>query len=141
VRAIQNIAASIGASLCLLFPGTAQACGDPSEKWYVDASDVVFDAFANCNPDQRSCWLRVTKVLKNPQNLGIDRHRIEVDYQNWYADWSASNPDEIIIVCGVPVFEPTETKFHARFYANLDEKTSELIVRRARVDRQNGSGE
>ncbi|MBL8649166.1 MAG: hypothetical protein JNL35_02030 [Sphingopyxis sp.] len=140
MKAIRHIATSFGAPLCLLFPGMAQACSDPSERWYVKVSDVVFDAVANCNPDQRSCQLRVTSIMKNPQNLAIDRRRIEVDYQNWYADWFASNPDEIIIICGVPVFEPTETRFRARFYANLDKKTSELIVRKAEVGRPTEQG-
>ncbi len=135
MKPIRHIATAFGAPLCLLFPGMAYACSDPSERWYVDVSDVVFDAVADCNPDRRSCRLRVTSIVKNPQNLAIDRRRIEVDYQNWYADWHASNPDEIIIICGVPVFEPTETRFRARFYANLDEKTSELIVRRAEASR------
>lgn len=120
-----------------LLPSAALACGDPTDDWYESVSDVVFEATARCSVEQRSCSLRVHRIVKNPLNLELRRRPIEVDYQNWYTDFYAANPDEIIIVCGVPLFEPDQERFRARFYANLDQRTSELIVRRARLTNQN----
>ena len=64
-------------------------------------------------------------------NLAIEHRSIEVDFQNWYED--NYDPEVIILTCGVRVFEPEAKRFRARFYANLDEKTSELIVRTHRL--------
>jgi len=125
----------------LLCAAPVLACGTPTEEWYVDVSDVVFDASADCTEEQRSCRLRVHRVVKNPDHLALERRTIEVDFQNWYADWYEANPDRIILACGVPLFEPEQDRFRARFYANLDEDSSELIVRRARISGGNASTE
>ena len=132
-RALIALAAALPA---LAMAGTARACGDPPEQWYEDVSDVVFEASAFCTPERRSCRLRVTNVLKNPDHLAIERRPFEVDYQNWNADWHDGNSDRITWFCGAPYFEPAQQTFRARFYANLDEETSELIIRRA-VIREN----
>ena len=124
------IAASLSA---LLVCPPAFACGDPTDEWYRDASDVVFDGLASCLSDERSCSIRVNRVLKNPMNLSLGSQRIQVDYQNWFADYSRDNPDSIIITCGVPVFEPELSRFRGRFFANLDRETGELVVRTHRI--------
>jgi hypothetical protein len=127
---------SVGVILTLSLAVTSQsavACSDPSEQWYVNVSDVIFDGSAVCDSEKRSCRIRVNRVLKNPLYLVVDRRPITVDFQNWYADYMAEHPDEIILACGVPYFEPEQQKFRARFYANLDKKTSELIIRKYRI--------
>lgn len=122
--------AATGAALCLSLPGTAIACGNPSEQWYRDVSDVIFDGVANCKPKEESCWIRVTRVVKNDLALGIERRTIEIDYYSWYEEQAKEYPNVIILACGVPHFKPEEERFSARFYANLNEETSELVVRR-----------
>lgn len=121
---------ALTAILTLAAPGAALACGDPTEEWYVAVSDVVFDGSARCQLEERSCRITVNRVFKNPLNLGIEQRPFEVDFQNWYADSRRANPDLIIITCGVPVFEPDQERFRARFYANLNQSTGELVVRR-----------
>ena len=111
--------------------GGALACGDPSPQWYYDVSDVVFDASATCDAEARTCELLVQRVKKNPKNFAIERRRIVVDFQDWLGDINAANPDEILLICGTPQFEPEMVSFGARFFANVDEETSELVVRRA----------
>ena len=118
----------------LLFSaGDALACGDPSPQWYHEVSDVVFDGSAKCDFEARTCNLTVMRVHKNPENYAIERRRIVVDFQDWLGDWYATNPNEILIICGTPQFEPELTSFRARFFANVDEETAELVVRRAEI--------
>lgn len=119
------------AALALGLPGIASACGNPGEQWYRDVSDVIFEGTAVCQPEKEVCQIRVQRILKNALNLGIDNRRIEVDYQNWYADNYENHPNVIVIACGVRYFQPEEGRFRARFYANLDEASGELVVRRA----------
>lgn len=126
-------APTLAAVAVLGLPGAAQACGTPTDQWYFDVSDVVFEASAICDVEQRTCRLRVSNVLRNPDGLGIESRPFEVDYQNWYRDYYATHPDTIVLACGVPLFEPDSERFQARFYANLDAETSELIVRRADI--------
>jgi hypothetical protein len=111
-------------------PAIAQACGSPSEQWYRDASDIIFEGSALCKPEEEFCRINVSRTLKNPQALAVEGKRIEIDYFNWYEDYYEKNPDTIILACGVPVFDPEETRFRARFYANYDQETRELRVRR-----------
>lgn len=111
----------------------AFACSDPTDDWYRGASDVVFDGSARCDSDERSCSIRVNRVLKNPMSLSLGSQRIEVDYQNWFADYYRNDPDTIIISCGVPVFEPDFRTFRGRFFANFDRETGQLVVRTHRI--------
>ena len=113
--------------------GGAAACGQPSQEWYYDISDVVFDASATCDAEARTCNLLVKGVQKNPENFAIERRRIVVDFQDWLGDWYAENPDKILLICGTPQFETELASFRARFFANVDEETSELVVRRAEI--------
>ena len=135
------VLAVLAAAHMLGLSTAAQACSDPSEEWYRDVSDVVFDALARCDPEARSCELRVTDVRKNTLHLALERQAIEVDYQNWFTDYYAdeANANTIILTCGVPVFEPSQHTFRARFYANLDAETSELVVRRYQIRGASGA--
>lgn len=119
----------------LLHADAAQACGTPSTDWYRNVSDVVFDGIARCDEEARTCQVRITRVSRNTQHLALEGRTIEVDYQNWLRDWYDANADSnsILLVCGMPLFEPDKSRFRARFYANLDPETSELIIRRADV--------
>jgi len=125
-----SLRAIIAAFLCVALPSTAMACGNPSEKWFQDASEAIFDGVARCDSDARSCTIRAKKVFKNPLKLELKGQKIEVDFQNWMAEQKAKNSTVIIIACGRPRFEPEESAVFARFYANYDKSTGELIVRR-----------
>jgi hypothetical protein len=109
--------------------GAATACSDPSEEWYRDVSDIVFDGTARCDAAKRRCTIRVTKVVKNPLNLPVTGRAITIDYYNWYADPANVEPDQIVLACGVSVFEPELTSFRGRFYANRNPGSLELRVR------------
>ncbi|MEP0191232.1 MAG: hypothetical protein ABJP70_11470 [Erythrobacter sp.] len=119
-----------GAALALGAPGIAAACVDPSEQWYRDVSDVIFDGSAVCEPEKESCRIRVSRVIKNPDHLAIEDRWIDIDFYSWYDEYYANNPNTIVLACGVPRFKPDEERFRARFYANLDDETQELVVRR-----------
>jgi hypothetical protein len=110
--------------------GAASACGYRPEQWYKDVSDVIFEGVASCDATERSCKIKVTKILKNPMNLSITNEPIVIDYYSWYADPSNVGPGEIVLACGVPVFEPDLRNFRGRFYANRDPRSLELRVRR-----------
>lgn len=112
------------------FPSVASACVDPPEQWYEEVSDIIFDGSARCDQDRGSCTIRVTKILKNSLKLPVTGGAIEIDFYNWFKDPSNVGPDEIVLACGVPVFEPELTSFRGRFYANRDPKSLELRVRR-----------
>lgn len=136
--ALRRLSTSFVLALGLCLPRGAMACGDPSDRWYAKVSDVVFDGVARCDATERTCRIRVTRIIKNPLNLAIEYQPIIVDFQNWYAEQAQSNPNEIIMICGVPLFEPEDERFRARFYADLDEESAELIVRthrRRAIDR------
>ena len=129
---MRNVLIAVGLS-ALLVCQPAFACGDPTYEWYQGASDVVFDGSASCDSDERSCSIRVNRVLKNSLDLSLASRRIRVDYQNWFADYYRDNHDDIIITCGVPVFEPEFSRFRGRFFANFDRETEELVVRTHRI--------
>ncbi len=126
-------------AVALCAPGTASACGTPSDRWYRDVSDIIFDGFANCKPAEETCRIRVSRVLKNPLHLSVQRRLIDIDYYSWYDEFYEQNPGVIVLACGVPRFKPDAERFRARFYANLDEETGELVVRRY-VVREDTSG-
>ncbi len=111
------------AATCVLTLGllhdAAFACGDRSEQWYEDVSDIIFDGTARCDVEMAKCTIRVTKVLKNPLNLSVTGRTIEIDFYDWHRDPLNVLPNTIVLACGVPVFEPNLTNFRGRFYATV----------------------
>lgn len=117
-------------SLSVALPSASLACGS-TEEWYFENVEVVFEASARCDLDERTCRVRVNRVLKNPKQFALAQRNIRVDFHNWYAD-NPSPEGAIVMRCGYPLFEPEQRKFRARFYADIDKKSGELRVRKLR---------
>lgn len=130
MKPVRNIIGMSLSAATLILPTIASACGNPSEKWYREASDIIFDADATCKPDERTCRFRVNEVIKNPLHLEVERRPIDIDYYSWRDDFYKKNPNTIVIVCGVPEFKPDEERISGRFYANIHKDKNELVIRR-----------
>ena len=130
MKRVLTIPALAAAAAALSLPTIASACGTPSEQWYRNASDIIFDATAKCKPEEETCRFKVNRIIKNPLHLEVERRPFDVDYYSWFEEYMKNNPNSIVLACGVPNFKPEEERISGRFYANLDREKQELVIRR-----------
>lgn len=126
--------------IAVMMPSAAIACGEPLDDWYFDVSAAVIEGRAVCNAESRTCDVRVTRVLKNSQNLSLANKHVELDFVEFKIIESEESDGSMTIIyaCGSPLFEPEIERFRGRFFLDRDSRTRAVRVRRHRIYADDG---
>lgn len=134
-------AAAFASMIAAVAPSAALACGEPSDQWYFDVSEVVVEGEAQCDRSAQFCSVEITSIRKGDQYLKGQSEPLILNFTNDIIIDNSIDEDgtqRIIYTCGGRLFEPDMNRFFGLFFIDADVKTGELFARRHRIRLEDG---